>query len=80
MITQTQHVKSANTSPHLTYLHLSLTTEKLFENDLWYKKDLQAQDDDILCHPAMSTFTGFSQRMTHHNQILENILGGARKV
>lgn len=47
-ITQTQHAKSANTCPHLTYLHLPLfDTRKLFENDLWYKDDLQAQDDEI---------------------------------
>jgi hypothetical protein len=54
--------------------------EKLFENDLWYKEDFQAQDDEVLGYPVMSTFTGFSQRMTHQNQILRNILGGVRKV
>lgn len=28
-------------------IYLYLTPEKLFENDLWYKDDLQAQDDEI---------------------------------
>lgn len=75
-------MQSQQTPLHTLHIciYLYLTTEKLFENDLWYKKDLQAQDDDSLCHPAMSTFTGFSQRMTHQKQILGNILGDARKV
>ena len=41
--------------------------------------DLQAQDDEIFCHPVMYTFTDFRERMTHQNQILGSILGVVRR-
>lgn len=63
-----------------TCIYLCLIAEQLFDNDLWYEEEFQVEDDDILCHPATSTFKGFGQRVTHLNQILGNILGGVRKV
>ena len=49
MVTQTQYAKSANTSPHLTYLHLP--SFDIRQNWKWFvvQDDLQAQDDEILC-------------------------------
>lgn len=42
-------------------IYLSLTSEQWFRNNLWCEEDLQAQDDEILCHPAMSTFISFKE-------------------
>ena len=48
MVTQTQYAKSANTSPHLTYLHLP--SFDIRQSWKWFmvQDDLQAQDDEIL--------------------------------
>lgn len=63
-----------------THIYIYMMAEQLFENNLWYKEEFQVEDDEILCHPAMSTFKGFSQRVPHLNQIPGNILVGVRKV
>lgn len=60
--------KSANTSPYLKYLHSLLFNIRRLAWKL-LKVDLQTQDDEVLFYPVLFAFTGFSQRMTHQNQI-----------